>query len=141
MKKRYYDLLILFLFFLGIATILTIMWVIKKDNKIIKEPVKTIVETIDNEEPKEEEIIYLKSPEQEYLEKLEELDKIKNSKEWYIAYKKLNNEYKNIGEIESIEDVLNEEDLYYLQRVVETECFGADFDSKVPRYLLFQLLF
>ena len=65
---------------------------------------------------------------------LEELDFINScytdSKEWFEAYKAINEKYAMTDEVEWIEDVYSEEEIYLLERVVESECHGADFDSK-----------
>lgn len=66
-----------------------------------------------------------------------ELDKIKaegliTNKEWFLRYKDLLEEYSDYCEYpESIYDVYTDEEIYYMQRVIETEVYGGDFDSKV----------
>lgn len=53
------------------------------------------------------------------------------NKEWFIEYKDVIYEYSNyFDKPETIYDVFTEEDLEYLFRMVETECYGGDFDSK-----------
>ena len=65
---------------------------------------------------------------------LEELDFINgcytDSKQWFEAYKAINEKYAMFDEVEWIDDVYSNEEIYLLERVVETECHGADFDSK-----------
>jgi spore germination cell wall hydrolase CwlJ-like protein len=69
--------------------------------------------------------------EPEYLTKLRSIESIENKKEWYLAYKDLEAEYPEISEIDHIYDIFSQEDIYWLQRAVETECHGAEFEGKV----------
>ena len=65
---------------------------------------------------------------QELIEPL----KIYNLKEYYLLYKEIENEYsEEFGKPLNIYDVYTEEDIYYIQRCVETECFGCPFENKV----------
>lgn len=126
MKKKLYFLLGLTLTIFYIFSILTVINILSYE-EVKEETVFVVVEKIPEEETEEIQL----TPEQEYLKRLEALDKIKNNKDWYIAYKNLNEEYKEIGEIESLYDVYDDEEILLLQKVVESECFGSDFDSKV----------
>lgn len=69
--------------------------------------------------------------EREIREKLNEIDTVEDKKEWFIEYKKIMDEYADIfyGS-ETIYDYYSDEEIYLVQRVVETECYGGDFDSK-----------
>lgn len=87
-----------------------------------------IVEEIQSEE--EPDIYEIKS--QEVLQKQEELKSITNNKEWFIAYKELINEYSEwVDPPESIYDVYTSDEIYLMQRCIETETFEQDFNSKV----------
>lgn len=87
-----------------------------------------IVEEIQVEE--ELDIYEIKS--QEVLQKQEELKSISDNKEWFIAYKELINEYSEwIDPPESIYDVYTSNEIYLMQRCIETETFEQSFDSKV----------
>ena len=90
---------------------------IEEDNEIV-----IITETPD--------IYELKS--QEVLEKQKELESIEDNKEWFIAYKKLIEEYSEwVDPPESIYDYFSDDEIYLMQRCIETETFEQDFDSKV----------
>ena len=69
---------------------------------------------------------------QEVLDKQEELSSIENNEEWFIAYKDLIEEYSEwVDPPETIYDYYTEDEIYLMQRCIETETFEADFDSKV----------
>jgi len=97
------------------------------------EPVKQ------NEKPKVEEVKEITKTTEEI--KLEEfnskLDKIKhlkeeNKEEWFIAYKDLTYEYVEwIEQSETVFDAFTEDEVRLICRVVETETYDQDFDSKV----------
>ena len=69
----------------------------------------------------------------EYFIKMLELDCGEISKEeWYLGYKQLVCEYEEYLELpKTIYDVFTEDEIYLIQRAVETEVFQAGFDSKV----------
>ena len=51
--------------------------------------------------------------------------------DWYIAYKNVINKYSEIIDPpETIYDCFDKDEIYLIQRAVETECFDGDFDSK-----------
>lgn len=65
---------------------------------------------------------------QELIEPL----KIYDMKEYYLLYKEIEDEYsEEFGRPLNIYDVYTEEDIYYIQRCVETECFDCPFENKV----------
>ena len=69
---------------------------------------------------------------QEVLDKQEELSSIENNEEWFIAYKDLIEEYSEwVDPPETIYDYYTEDEVYLMQRCIETETFEQDFDSKV----------
>ena len=68
----------------------------------------------------------------EVLEKQIELENITDKEEWFIAYKNLINEYSEwVDPPESIYDIYSNNDIYLMQRCIETETFEQDFESKV----------
>ena len=69
---------------------------------------------------------------QEVLDKQEELSSIEDNEEWFVAYKDLIEEYSEwVDPPETIYDYYTEDEVYLMQRCIETETFEADFDSKV----------
>lgn len=69
---------------------------------------------------------------QEYITKLEELQFIEDEQERFIAYKKLYEEYMEWCDFpETIYDSFSEEEILLIQKVVETETYQCDFNSKV----------
>ena len=69
---------------------------------------------------------------EEVLKKQEELKSIANKKEWFIAYKNLINEYSEwVDPPESIYDIFTDDEIYLMQRCIETETYEQNFESKV----------
>jgi len=68
----------------------------------------------------------------EYMSKLEELQSIEDEQERFVEYKKLYEEYLEWCDFpETIYDCYSEEEILLIQRVVETETYQCDFNSKV----------
>ena len=79
------------------------------------------------EEPEPYEIVT-----QEMQEKMSEIESIEDSKEWFLAYKDIVFEYAEwIDPPETIFDYYAEDEVRLICRVVETETYQCDFDSKV----------
>lgn len=95
---------------------------IEEEVYLAKETTSTVKEEI-----LVEEIILTK--EEEFNQKVLELPKDK--KQWFINYKELLENYsEDFAAPESIYDVFTEDEIYLMQRMIETECYGCDFDSK-----------
>ena len=64
---------------------------------------------------------------------LEELDHIEDTYEWYLAYKDIIEKYGALLEEtpETIYDVYTDDQIYYIERMVETETHGCSFDAHV----------
>ena len=94
---------------------------------------KVIKESIGEPTPtpaKKYDIYAIKS--QEVLDKQEELSYIEDNEEWFIAYKDLIKEYSEwVDPPETIYDYYTEDEVYLMQRCIETETFEQDFNSKV----------
>lgn len=98
----------------------------------------TIDEIEDNEVTEEtDEIVIQKQniyelKEKELLQKQNEIASIQDKKEWFLAYKDLINEYSEwCDPPESIYDVYSSNDIYLMQRCIETETFEQNFMAKV----------
>ena len=73
--------------------------------------------------------------EQAVIDMQNDLDRIEDitssNMDWYIAYKNVIDKYsKIIPTPATVYDFYTEDEIYLIQRVVETECFDSDFDSK-----------
>ena len=69
---------------------------------------------------------------QEMQEKMSEIESIEDNKEWFLAYKDIVFEYAEwINPPETIFDYYTEDEVRLICRVVETETYQCDFDSKV----------
>ena len=86
-----------------------------------------VEEVIEEEEPDQYEIAI-----QEMQEKMSEIESIEDNKEWFLAYKDIVFEYAEwIDPPETIFDYYTEDEVRLICRVVETETYQCDFDSKV----------
>lgn len=62
----------------------------------------------------------------------DEIESISNNKDWYVAYKEIVEKYSYILDPpESVYDYYTDDEIYLIQRMVETECYQQDFESKV----------
>ena len=87
------------------------------------------------ENPKKEEVIVEVveeplTPEQEMFLEYEELSKIEDKKEWFLAYKEFIKKYPEYDRPQSLYEKYTEEEIYIMQRVIETEVYGKDFEAK-----------
>lgn len=68
---------------------------------------------------------------EERNQKMIEIESIADKKDWFIAYKEIIDEYSYIIDpTETIYDYFTEEEIALICRVVETECYDQNFDSK-----------
>ena len=95
-----------------------------KEEIQIEEP-----EIIIEQEPKATEILFTREDEV-YLE-LKNLEAIEDKREYLIRYKEIYNEYSDVfPKPVEVYDIYSEDNIYLMQRVIETETFGCDFESK-----------
>ena len=94
----------------------------------IKEKEEPIIEEIIIEEPVVVEIP--KTREEIMFEEFDALSKIEDKKEWYLAYKGFIEDYPEFDRGSTLYDRYNEDEIYAMQRVIETEVYGCDFDAK-----------
>ena len=99
----------------------------KKQIEIIEEQPE-VIEEIVIEEP----IVVEVPPTREQLmvEDFEALSKIEDKKDWYLAYKGFLEDYPEFDRGSTLYDRYNDEEIYMMQRVIETEVYGCDFDAK-----------
>ena len=65
-------------------------------------------------------------------EELEMINSISDKKEWFLLYKDIINRYSYILDTpETIYDYYIEDEIYLIQRVIETECYDLSFERKV----------
>lgn len=100
----------------------------KKEQAEIVEEQSTPIEEVIIEEP----IIIEVPPTREQLmfEDFEALTKIEDKKDWYLAYKGFLEDYPEFDRGSSLYDRYTDEEIYMMQRVIETEVYGCDFDAK-----------
>lgn len=64
-------------------------------------------------------------------QELENLNSISDKKEWFLLYKDIVGRYSYILDMpETIYDYYTEEEIYLMQRVIETECYDQSFECK-----------
>lgn len=62
---------------------------------------------------------------------IKKIERIKDKKQWFIKYKEIIEKYEDIGTPDTIYKWYGQDDIYLMQRTIETECYQADFMSKV----------
>ena len=68
---------------------------------------------------------------QEALQKMYDISTIPNEEEWFVSYKQIIDDYKDVIDPPlTIYDYFTDEEIYLIQRTVETECYDQDFISK-----------
>lgn len=64
-------------------------------------------------------------------EEMATIEEIEDKQKWFIAYKKIVDKYSYILDPpKTIYDYFSEEEIYLIQRAIETECYDQDFVSK-----------
>lgn len=121
-------LLIIFLLF-GCAFFLTAIAVlIPKSKGLETDPVEERIE-----QDVEEVIEIVEEPlthEQEMFLEYEALSQIEDKKEWFLAYKEFIEKYPEYDRPQSLYEKYTDEEIYIMQRVIETEVYGCDFEAK-----------
>lgn len=101
---------------------------IKEDIYRLEEELETSLKA-ENARIKEE--LELQDKHKRFLDEMAELDNIEDKQEWFVEYKNLIFRYSDVNEIpETVWDVYEKDDVLLICRVVETECYGKDFESK-----------
>lgn len=68
---------------------------------------------------------------QEAQGKIYDISVIEDKEQWFIAYKKIIEEYRDVIDPPlTVYDYYTDEEIYLIQRAVETECYDQDFMSK-----------
>lgn len=116
----------------GLITVLTMQYMNKIGDDTVDylENVECVEETtICKSYNAETESVY--SIQDQLNKEISELEYIQDKKEWFIAYKDIINKYSNYFDTpETIFDVYTSDEIALICMVVETECYGCDFDSK-----------
>ena len=70
------------------------------------------------------------TPEQEMYIEYGKLMLIEDKKEWFLAYKEFTEKYPEFEHRPTIYDKYTDDEIYIMQRVIETEVYGCDFEAK-----------
>ena len=70
------------------------------------------------------------TPEQEMYIEYGKLMLIEDKKEWFLAYKEFTEKYPDFEHRPTIYDKYTDDEIYIMQRVIETEVYGCDFEAK-----------
>ena len=100
-----------------------------REVKPLHEVVEPVVEVIEVEEEQAVEEKPLTREEIMFAE-YEELSKITDKKEWYLVYKGFIEDYPEFDRGSTLYDRYKEDEIYMMQRVIETETYGCDFEAK-----------
>lgn len=129
--KRLLSLLILLFMVVSFLLPFSVVKSVKNEEITIVEPTIMSTITYEIEEVVNEPDIY-EIAMQEMQEKMSELDSTTDKKEWFLAYKDIVFKYVEwIDPPETIFDYFTEDEVNLICRVVETETYQCDFDSKV----------
>ena len=129
--KRFISMLILL--FMMVSLVIPISNINNQHKNDVSEPVllsdityELVIEEV-VEEPDPYEIAI-----QEMQKEMKEIESIEDKKEWFLAYKDIVFKYIEwIDPPETIFDYYTEDEVMLICRVVETETYQCDFDSKV----------
>lgn len=91
-----------------------------EETEIIEEVIEQSIEEV--EEPLTREALM--------FEEFNALSQIENKKEWFLAYKEFIEKYPEYDRPQSIYEKYDEDEIYLMQRVIETEVYGCDFEAK-----------
>lgn len=91
-----------------------------EETEIIEEVIEQAVEEV--EEPLTREALM--------FEEFNALSQIEDKKEWFLAYKEFIEKYPEYDRPQSIYEKYTEDEIYLMQRVIETEVYGCDFEAK-----------
>lgn len=129
--KKLLSLLILLFMVVSFLLPFSVVKSVKNEEITIVEPTIMSTITYEIEEVVNEPDIY-EIAMQEMQEKMSELDSTTDKKEWFLAYKDIVFKYVEwIDPPETIFDYFTEDEVNLICRVVETETYQCDFDSKV----------
>ena len=90
---------------------------IEKQEEVVEEVIEEVVE----EPPTREQIMF---------EEFDALSEIEGKKEWFLAYKEFIEKYPEYDRPQSLYEKYTDEEIYIMQRVIETEVYGKDFEAK-----------
>lgn len=133
-RKRYLDIVIKIVFLIVILLSMVLITLLvrgaKEKSDIIElvplksKPISQTVITIEKD-PYEIAILSMQK-------EMDDIATIKDEKEWFLYYLEIIDKYSYIIDPpETIYDYYTEDEIYLIQRTVETECYDQDFESKV----------
>lgn len=133
-KKRNSDIVIkivlLIVILVSVILITTLVRDVKEQSDTVEivslknEPISQTVITVE-EDPYEIAILSMQK-------EMGDIAAIKEKKEWFLSYLEIVDRYSYIIDPpETIYDYFTEDEIYLIQRTVETECYEQDFESKV----------
>lgn len=133
-KKNIKDVVIRIFVSIVILSIMVLIAMLIKDIKeeseeiqpavtLYSEPITQTVEVVE-EDPYEIAVLSMQK-------EMDEIAAIEEKQLWFFKYKEIIDKYSHIIDPqETIYDYFTEEEIYLIQRAVETECFYQDFESK-----------
>ena len=138
MQMKRENRIVLFVLIVCAVLLIIDIFVTYKTNEIMKQHNEVHVQQVESQTYKAAqgtEIVMVDIVEikrNEYMTKLEELQSIEDEQERFVEYKKLYEEYLEWCDFpETIYDCYSEEEILLIQKVVETETYQCDFNSKV----------
>ena len=76
--------------------------------------------------------IFIEKTISDMQKEMDEIESISSNGDWFIAYKEVVEKYSSVlAPPETVYDYYSEDEIYLIQRIVETECYQQNFESKV----------
>ena len=129
MKKseKIFNRIIPVVYIVSLCIMITILFLAYSVNVSAKEDTTPYKKPLSIEALKQNAI---ESAKRNMQKELNEIEEIENNMEWFAAYKEIKEKYPLADVSETVYDYYSLEEVYLMCRVVETECYDRDFDSK-----------
>lgn len=122
---------ILIILFLGLGCLYFILGLHSSPNKKQEEPIVEPEEVVIEQPEVVEEVIEIPPTRESIMfEEFDALSQIEDKKDWYLAYKGFLEDYPEFDRGSTVYDRYTDDEIYLMQRVIETEVYGCDFEAK-----------
>lgn len=122
---------ILIILFLGLGCLYFILGLHSSPNKKQEEPIVEPEEVVIEQPEIVEEVVEIPPTRESIMfEEFDALSQIEDKKDWYLAYKGFLEDYPEFDRGSTVYDRYTDDEIYLMQRVIETEVYGCDFEAK-----------
>ena len=129
MKKseKIFNRIIPVVYIVSLCIIIMVLFLACSINVCAKEEIMPYREQLSTEKIIEK---IVESARRNMQKELDVIESIEDNMEWFAAYKEIRNKYPLADVPENVYDYYTWDEIYLMCRVVETECYDRDFDSK-----------